>query len=163
MNTQQTQFDTLLRDITKCQICVSFLPNLPNPILSVSLDSKILIIGQAPGSKVHQSGISFDDKSGENLRNWLGITKEEFYDTSKFGVIPMSFCFPGGNPKGGDLPPRKECAPQWHQPLFDSMKHVKMILLVGSYSQKFYLGKAMKNNLTETVKFGYEYLPKYFP
>ena len=159
----KNKFDALVQDIKKCQTCVSFLPNPPKPIVSVSLKCKILIIGQAPGNKVHQSGISFDDKSGENLRDWLGITKEQFYDTSLFGVVPMGFCFPGSNPKGGDLPPRKECAPQWHVPLFEKMKDVKLILLVGAYTQKYYLGKSMKRNLTETVKYSYEYLPKYFP
>lgn len=157
------KFDALIHEIKKCQTCASFLPNPPKPIVSVSLQSKILIIGQAPGNKVHQSGVSFDDKSGDNLRDWLGITREQFYDKSLFGIVPMGFCFPGSNPKGGDLPPRKECAPQWHEPLFEKMEHVKLILLVGAYSQKYYLGKSMKRNLTETVKFGYEYLPKYFP
>lgn len=160
---RQHKFDELLADITKCQTCVEFLPNPPNPVVSVSPNSKIVIIGQAPGTKVHASGVPFDDKSGENLRDWLGVTKELFYDTSIFGIMPMGFCFPGSNPKGGDLPPRKECAPQWHDKLFSEMKNIKLVLLIGQYAQKYYLGKSMKKNLTETVKYGYEYLPKYFP
>lgn len=157
------EFDTLIKDIKKCQTCVSFLPNPPKPILSVSLESKILIIGQAPGNNVYQSGIPFQDKSGENLRDWLGVTEDQFYNTSLFGIVPMGFCFPGSNPKGGDLPPRKECAPQWHEPLLEKTRKVQLVVLVGTYAQKYYLGKDMKKNLTETVKFGYEYLPKYFP
>ncbi|MCB0463700.1 MAG: uracil-DNA glycosylase family protein [Flavobacteriaceae bacterium] len=159
----QHTFDKLLKDIKKCQTCAAFLPNAPKPIVSVSPESKILVIGQAPGTKVHESDIPFNDKSGENLRDWLGVTKAQFYDTKLFGIVPMGFCFPGSNPKGGDLPPRKECAPQWHNALFSEMPKVELVLLIGQYAQKYYLGKSMKKNLTETVKYGYEYLPKYFP
>ncbi|WP_241507243.1 uracil-DNA glycosylase family protein [Aquimarina sediminis] len=139
------------------------MPNPPNPIVSFSVESKILIIGQAPGAKVQKSGIPFDDKSGQTLRDWLGVTVDEFYNTKNFGIIPMGFCFPGNNPKGGDLPPRPECAPQWHEPIFNLTKEVKLVLLIGSYAQKYYLKKQMKKNLTETVKAYYEYLPNYFP
>lgn len=163
MENVEYRFEILLNNIRKCQTCASFLPNAPKPIVSISRQSKILIIGQAPGNKVHQSGVPFNDKSGENLRDWLGVTREEFYDASKFGIVPMGFCFPGSNPKGGDLPPKKECALQWHEAIFEQLEDLQLIILVGQYAQKYYLGKTMKKNLTETVKFGYEYLPKYFP
>ncbi|MFL0063886.1 uracil-DNA glycosylase family protein [Tenacibaculum maritimum] len=156
-------FSTLLSTIKKCNTCAQFLPTPPNPIFSISTNSKILIVGQAPGKKVAQTGIPFKDRSGDNLRNWLHVSKEQFYNTTNFGIVPMGFCFPGSNPKGGDFPPRKECAPQWHPELLKYSTNIKLILLVGAYAQKYYLGKTMKKNLTETVKYGYEYLPKFFP
>lgn len=163
MQKTKSTYSQLTNQISKCQTCVDFLPNPPKPIVSFSTESKILIIGQAPGTKVHQSGIPFKDKSGEALRDWLGVNEEQFYDTSKFGIVPMGFCFPGSNPKGGDLPPRKECAPQWHHQVFEMTKKVQLTLLIGQYAQKYYLGKQMKKNLTETVRNYYDYLPKYFP
>lgn len=156
------KYKELTQAIKACQVCVKFLPNPPLPVVSFSPEAKILVIGQAPGKKVHQSGVPFDDKSGENLRAWLGVTKEQFYDANLFGIVPMGFCFPGSSPKGGDLP-RTECAPQWHQHIFDITKKVELILLIGHYAQKYYLGKTVKKNLTETVNTFQDYLPKYFP
>ena len=158
-----SEYYQLVNDIKKCQTCVQFLPNLPNPIVSFSPESKIIIIGQAPGKKVHETNIPFNDKSGDNLRDWLGVDKDTFYDTSVFGIVPMGFCFPGTNDKGGDLPPRPECAPQWHRHILEQVGKAELILLVGQYAQKYYLGDLAKKNLTEIVKSYKEYSPDYFP
>lgn len=112
-------------------------------MFSVHPKSKVIIIGQAPGTKVHKSGIPWDDQSGENLREWLGVDKGRFYDPEIFGIVPMGFCYPGKG-KSGDLPPRKECAPLWHQELLDHMKEVKLVLLIGKYAQDYYLQKNAK-------------------
>ena len=152
----------LINEITACTVCKNFLPYSPRPIFSVSKDSKILIIGQAPGQKVHDSGVPWDDQSGNELRRWLGVDKEHFYDTKLFGLMPMGFCYPGKSATG-DLPPRPECAPLWHNQLLANMKSVKLILLIGQYSQKFYLGDKFKSTLTENVKNYREFLPKYLP
>ncbi len=153
---------TLINEITGCTICKSYLPNSPRPVFSVSKDSKILIIGQAPGLKVHDSGVPWDDQSGNELRRWLGIDKEQFYDTKLFGLMPMGFCYPGKNATG-DLPPRPECAPLWHHQLLAKMKSVKLTLLIGQFSQKFYLGDKFKPTLTENVRNYREFLPTYLP
>lgn len=152
----------LLTKIKKCEICDGLLPYKPNPVLAASPDSKILIIGQAPGQKVHDSGIPWDDKSGDELRRWLGINKIQFYDTKLFALMPMGFCYPGKG-TSGDLPPRPECAPKWHAQLLQQMKNVKLTILIGSYSQKYYLREKLKPTLTETVESFHEYLPQYFP
>lgn len=152
----------LTDEISACTVCKNFLPYAPRPIISVSKDSKILIIGQAPGQKVQDTGIPWDDQSGNELRRWLGVDKEQFYNTKLFGLMPMGFCYPGKSATG-DLPPRQECAPLWHQQLLDKMKTVKLILLIGRYSQKFYLGNNFQSTLTENVKNYKEHLPKYLP
>lgn len=156
------QLEKLIVEASCCTICKNFLPNLPKPIFSIGADSKILIIGQAPGQKVHDSSIPWNDQSGNELRRWLGVSKEQFYDTKIFGLMPMGFCYPG---KGvsGDLPPRVECAPQWHHQLISKMKSIKLILLIGQYSQKFYLKEKLKPTLTETVKNYNFYLPQFLP
>lgn len=123
--------------------------------------SRIIIIGQAPGSFVHSTGIPWDDKSGDNLREWMGVNKKSFYNESKFGIVPMGFCYPGKG-KTGDLPPRKECAPAWHELIFDKLKNIKLILLIGSYAQNYYLPSEKKLTLTSRVQNFQDYLPKYF-
>ncbi|TDU43406.1 uracil-DNA glycosylase family 4 [Gelidibacter sediminis] len=148
--------------IKSCTICKAHLPLGPRPVLTFSVDSKIVIIGQAPGTKVHASGIPWDDASGKQLRNWLGVSNEEFYDVQNFAIVPMGFCYPGRG-KGGDLPPRPECAPQWHEQLWDVMPNVQLVLLIGMYAQKYYLKKAAKKTLTETVDHYQDYLPRFFP
>jgi len=150
----------LIKEALQCTICASSLTLGVRPVFSVDKSSKILIIGQAPGIKVHQSGIPWDDKSGENLRDWLGVNHEQFYDPKLFGILPMGFCYPGKG-KTGDLPPRKECAPKWHPLLLTAMQEVKLTLLIGQYAQKYYLENS-KKNLTETVRSFSEYLPEYF-
>lgn len=151
----------LLEQVRKCDICKENLPLGPRPVVSIHPESKILVLGQAPGTKVHATGIPWNDPSGDELRRWLGVDRETFYNPKLFGIMPMGFCYPGRG-KGGDLPPRKECAPQWHESLINNMPQVKLILLIGSYSQAYYL-KDRKKNLTETVKKFEEYLPTYFP
>jgi uracil-DNA glycosylase len=125
-------------------------------------NSKIVIIGQAPGTKVHQTGIPWDDPSGRQLRKWLNISDSVFYDESQIALMPMGFCYPGRG-KGGDLPPRPECAPLWHNALLKSMPRIELIILIGTYSQQYYLGKTAKRTLTETLRNYHEFLPKYFP
>lgn len=151
----------LINEISKCEVCKPFLELGPRPVVSIHPTSKIAIIGQAPGKAVHLSGIPWDDKSGENLRKWLGITNEVFYDPTQIALIPMGFCYPGKG-KSGDLPPRKECAPLWHDQLFDKMEHLELIVLIGSYAQGYYLKDKKKKTLTETVKNFQEYLPHHF-
>ena len=154
--------NSLLAEIKKCQTCLPFLTDGINPVVSAHSKSKIVIIGQAPGSIVHKSGIPWDDKSGERLRDWLGVDKATFYNPEIFALIPMGFCYPGKG-KTGDLPPRKECAPLWHQKIIDQIDVIELIILIGSYAQDYYLGKSQKRTLTETVKNFEEYLPKFIP
>lgn len=148
--------------IADCINCANFLPNRPRPIVQFSSKSKLLIIAQAPGQKTHDKGIPFDDLSGENLRTWLGVSREQFYNPELFAIMPMGFCFPGKG-KSGDLPPRKECAPQWHNKIMEQMKNLELIILVGKYAQEYYLKDNPYKNLTETVISYQEFLPKYFP
>lgn len=148
--------------IADCIICANFLPNRPRPIVQFSSKSKLLIIAQAPGQKAHDKGIPFDDLSGDNLRSWLGVSREQFYNPELFAIMPMGFCFPGKG-KSGDLPPRKECAPQWHNKIMEQMKNLELIILVGKYAQEYYLKDNPYKNLTETVISYQEFLPKYFP
>jgi len=154
--------DKLLSEIRKCTECASSLAHGVNPVLSASRKSKYIIIGQAPGRVVHSTGKPWDDKSGDRLREWLGVDDEAFYNTDNFAILPMGFCYPGTG-KSGDLPPRKECAPLWHKRVMDKIVDPQMIMLIGSYAQKYYLGKTAKSTLTETVHHYNSYLPKFFP
>jgi uracil-DNA glycosylase len=157
-----TGMDELLNEIRQCVVCQSFLPNVPQPIVQASVASKIVIIGQAPGQRVQSSGIPWDDLSGNELRRWLGVTKEQFYDGKLFALVPMGFCYPGKG-TSGDLPPRVECAPLWHQRLFDRMPDISLTILIGQYAQNRYLPGFKKNNLTDTVKNFKAHLPRYLP
>lgn len=152
---------SLLEEIRACHVCEPYLPLGANPVLAASAKSKIAIIGQAPGTKVHASGIPWDDKSGETLRKWLGVSDKQFYDVNLFAIIPMGFCYPGKG-KSGDLPPRPECAPLWHARLLMEMPKLELVLLIGQYSQRYYLKLKPNKNLTETVRDFEHYLPKYF-
>ncbi|UGU16943.1 uracil-DNA glycosylase family protein [Sinomicrobium kalidii] len=151
----------LLKEIRNCKVCAPHLESGPNPVLAAHPKSKIVVIGQAPGSVVHKSGIPWDDKSGDNLRQWMQVSRDTFYNPEDVALIPMGFCYPGKG-KSGDLPPRKECAPLWHDALWEQMKEVKLTLLIGTYAQGYYLGEKRKKTLTETVKNFEEYLPRYF-
>lgn len=153
--------EELIKCIKDCKVCAEHLPLGPRPIIRIGKKSKVVIIGQAPGTKVHQSGIPWDDKSGENLRQWMQVSTEEFYNTDLFSIIPMGFCYPG-KAKQGDKPPRKECAPLWHQVLLDELPHVEMILLIGKYAQDYYLKNMDRKNLTNRVMQFQDYLPEYF-
>ena len=152
----------LLTQITECRTCEKYLEFGPNPIIAASAKSAIIIIGQAPGRIVHETGIPWNDKSGDNLRKWLGVEKAKFYNTDYFALMPMGFCYPGKG-KTGDLPPRQECAPLWHHKLQQEMKQAQLILLIGQYAQQYYLGEQAKDGLTKTVRNYEAYLPQYFP
>lgn len=152
----------LLKEIKNCRVCADFLENGVNPVVTASTRSKLLIIGQAPGRIVHETGIPWDDKSGDNLRSWLDIDKDKFYNPELISLMPMGFCYPGTG-KTGDMAPRPECAPLWHNRLLTKMPEVKLILLVGLYAQNYYLGNKAKETLTDTVQNFRKYLPHYFP
>ncbi|KAA3624654.1 MAG: uracil-DNA glycosylase family protein [Flavobacterium sp.] len=151
----------LLSQIRQCTICAEHLPLGPRPIVEVSEKSKIIIVGQAPGAKVHESGVPWDDQSGRKLREWLGVDEADFYNVDLFGIVPMGFCYPGKG-KTGDLPPRKECAETWHEKVFRSFNNVELILVIGTYAQNYFFPKDPQN-LTEKVKNYSDYLPKYWP
>ncbi|RCU43792.1 uracil-DNA glycosylase family protein [Corallincola holothuriorum] len=140
----------LLDEINGCRLCEASLPLGPHPVVRASSSAKVLIIGQAPGTKVHASGIPWDDASGKRLRDWLGLSPELFYDEQQIAIMPMGFCYPGKG-KQGDLPPRPECAPKWHQALLAQMPNIQLTLLIGQYAQRYYLKTPFKT-LTENVK-----------
>jgi uracil-DNA glycosylase len=152
----------LLEEIRGCTICKAYLPLGPRPIVSLHPKSKILIIGQAPGTKVHASGVPWDDASGKELRRWLGVVPETFYDERIFALMPMGFCYPGKG-TSGDMPPRPECAPQWHKKVLNNLKQIELTILIGQYSQAYYLGDRAKDNLTETVRAYKTFLPQFLP
>lgn len=145
-----------------CTLCEKFLPLGPKPMFSIHPNSKILLIGQAPGTKVHATGIPWNDPSGNELRRWLDVDRDQFYDPKIFGIMPMGFCYPGRG-TGGDMPPRVECAPTWHESLRREMPQIELTLLIGQYAINYYLGKSRKRTLTETVREFENYLPSYFP
>lgn len=155
-------FNELVTSVMNCRECEKHLPLGPRPVIRINPASKILIIGQAPGKAVHLSGVPWDDKSGDNLRSWLGVDKSLFYDEKSFALMPMGFCYPGTG-RSGDLPPRPECAPYWHEKLIKHMKKIRLTILIGKYAQEYYLGGKQKINLTETVKVAAEFLPSFFP
>jgi uracil-DNA glycosylase len=152
----------ILNDISACRVCAPQLPNPPKPVLSISSTARLLIIGQAPGQRVQQSGIPWSDASGKQLRAWLQLSEDQFYDARRIAIVPMGFCYPGKG-ASGDLPPRAECAPLWHARLMDAMPDIQLALLIGRYAQAYYLGPRAKPTLTDTVANCAEYLPKYFP
>lgn len=141
----------LLNEIRACTICANALPCPPRPVLQVSATAKVLIVGQAPGRRVQESGIPFDDPSGDRLRQWMGIDRETFYDANKIAIIPMGFCYPGTG-ESGDLPPRTECADTWRNPLMALMSQVELTLVIGQYAIAWHLPDERKNTLTKTVQ-----------
>lgn len=145
-------------EISACRLCADHLPHGPRPVTQFSPTSRLLIIGQAPGSKVHASGVPWDDDSGDRLRGWLGLDKPQFYDPAQVALVPMGFCYPG-KASGGDLPPRKECAPQWHQRVLDHLPPDRLTLLVGTYAQAHYLPQAKKLSLTDRVQQWRDFAP----
>ena len=156
------KLDSLLRDIRACRICEAHLPLGPNPVLRASTTARILVVGQAPGTKVHATGIPWNDASGERLRAWMGIDHDVFYDESRIAIVPMGFCYPGRG-RGGDNPPRPECARTWHPRLLPLLKNVRLTLLIGQYAQAYFLRERRKGSLTQTVRAFDEYLPDYLP
>ncbi|MHA1536257.1 MAG: uracil-DNA glycosylase family protein [Alphaproteobacteria bacterium] len=157
------EFEALLAEIRACTICAGDLPLGPRPVLRASPTARVMIVGQAPGTRVHQSGVPWDDPSGKRLRQWLGLEAETFYDEARIAIVPSGFCYPGRHERGGDLPPRPECAPRWHPPLLAAMPDISLTLLVGQYAQANFLGKRRKRTLTETVRAWRDYLPQYVP
>jgi uracil-DNA glycosylase len=158
----RSRLEKLLREIRTCKVCAAHLPFAPKPVLRASATARLLIVGQAPGRRVHETGIPWNDPSGDRLRSWLTMTREQFYDVSKVAIIPTGFCYPGKGP-GGDLPPRPECAPLWHPRLRAELGQLRLILLVGSYAHAYYLGGRRKSTLAETVRCWREYGPEFFP
>ena len=154
--------DALLERVRACRVCAAELPHGPRPIVQAGQRSRILIIGQAPGSRVHASGAPWDDDSGDRLRGWLGLDRDTFYDRGRIALVPMGLCYPGKG-SGGDLPPRRECAPLWHGPLLAAMPNVALTLLVGQYAQAAYLPRALRPNMTEAVRRHAEMPPGLFP
>ena len=152
----------LLKEIRSCRHCEADLEFGPRPVLELSTQSQILIIGQAPGRRVHQSGVAWDDPSGERLRHWMGISRDHFYDDRLVAIVPMGFCYPGKG-KSGDLPPRAECAQLWHDRVMEQLENVKLTLLVGQYAQKHVLKDNQKSSLTETVRKWKDFCPAYIP
>jgi uracil-DNA glycosylase len=155
--------DQLLRDVRACRLCAEHLPLGPRPVLRMTPTARLLIIGQAPGTKVHESGIPWNDRSGDRLRQWLTIDRDVFYDESRIAIMPMGFCYPGVDRNGGDLPPRRECAPKWHAGLRVHLPDIALTLLVGQYAQAHYLGDRRKPTMTETVRAWRDYGPAYLP
>lgn len=145
------ELDALLRGIRACRLCADKLPHGVRPIVQAGPDARLLIIGQAPGSKVHASGMPWDDDSGDRLRLWTGLDRETFYDPARVAQMPSGFCYPGKG-SGGDLPPRRECAPRWHAPLLAQIPGVRLTLLVGLHAQKRYLPRGFAPSLTEAVR-----------
>lgn len=152
----------LLDEIRGCRVCEEYLPLGPRPILQVDAASRILIIGQAPGRRVHASGVAWDDASGDRLRTWMGISHDQFYDANRVALVPMGFCYPGTG-DSGDLPPRKECAELWHESLMAHLSNIRLTLLIGNYAQKHRLPDAKRVSLTAIVRRWQEFAPAIFP
>ena len=153
---------TLLKKVRACKLCEPHLPLGANPILRAGAGARLLIVGQAPGTKVHATGIPWNDASGDRLRGWLDIDRDTFYDENRVAIVPMGFCYPGKG-SGGDLPPRPECAPTWHPKILPLLPEIRLVLLIGNYAQARYLGDARRANLTDTVRDAASYLPRYLP
>lgn len=152
----------ILDEVRRCAVCAAQLPLGPRPIVQARPEARVLIVGQAPGSKVHASGVPWRDASGERLRCWMGIDEATFYDDRRVAIVPMGFCYPGAG-ASGDLPPRSECAPLWHERLLSRLPERRLTLLVGAHAQAYYLQGRGKTNLTETVR-GYRgHMPRFFP
>jgi uracil-DNA glycosylase len=157
-----TALAALLAEVRACRICETHLPLGPRPILRAAPGARLLIVGQAPGTRVHATGIPWNDPSGDRLRAWLAVDRDTFYDESRIAIIPTGLCYPGR--KGsGDAPPRPECAPTWHPPLLELLPDIELILLVGQYAQAFYLGSRRKPTLGGTVHAFRDYGPRYLP
>jgi uracil-DNA glycosylase len=155
--------DRLLADIRACRVCADALDHDPRPVIRAAPSARILIVGQAPGTRVHASGKPFTDPSGDRLRDWMGVDEDTFYDTSRIAIAPMGFCFPGLDAKGGDKPPRRECAPLWQEKVRAALPDIRLTLLVGQYAQRFHLGSRMQQTLTETVRQAESYGPEFLP
>ena len=157
------ELEKLLGEIRACRVCDAVLPLGPRPTLRAQATARVIIVGQAPGTKVHETGIPRNDRSGDRLRDWLALDRDQVYDESRIAIVPMGFCYPGRDRNGGDSPPRPECAPLWHVRLRALLPRAALTLLVGSYAQAWYLGARRKATMTETVAHWRDYLPDFFP
>ena len=157
-----TSTKQLYAKIRRCNICQSNLPLGPNPVFQAHPNARMLVAAQAPGVRVHETSIPFNDPSGDRLRDWMGVDKNTFYDPEKIAIVPMGFCFPGTG-KSGDLPPRPECSETWHTELLSTLPNIQFKLIIGQYAHRYYLGKRRKKTLTETVKQWREYAPEIIP
>ncbi len=162
MPTGQRSLPALLTEIRRCRVCESVLPEGPRPVLSASASARILIAGQAPGRRVHQSGVPWDDQSGDRLREWLGIDQSVFYDERRVALIPMGFCYPGST-GSGDRPPRPECRATWHDRLLPHLGKLRLRIVIGQYAQAYYLGDRQGASLTDTVAAWRKFAPGIFP
>jgi len=156
-----TILTTLIEEVRACTLCADYLAHGVRPILQIDSSAKILIAGQAPGRKVHESGIPFDDASGDRLRQWMGVSKETFYNAKEIAILPMGFCYPGKG-KSGDLPPRAECARAWRAQLLKQLRKLQLTLVIGQYAQSYHLDQN-KLSVTETVRAGRNYWPNVVP
>lgn len=158
----KANFDKIAKKVRSCRVCAAHLPLGPRPVFQIDPKATILIAGQAPGRRVHESGVPFSDASGDRLRTWMGVDSEVFYDPQKIAILPMGFCYPGtGN--SGDLPPRPECAMEWRTQLLNLMPSVKLTLVIGQYALNWHLTTSQKDTLTQTVQNWKEYWPKILP
>lgn len=157
MARRSSKLSVLLDEIRACRVCD--LPLGPRPIVAASVTARVLLAGQAPGAKVHATGIAWNDASGDRLRDWLGLDRDTFYDPDRIAIVPMGFCYPGKN-RSGDLPPRPECAKHWHGKLLPQLSNIQIRLLIGAHAQAYHLGARQKSTLTETVQAFPEYLPQ---
>ncbi len=149
------------REARACELCKDHLPQAPRPVFLVGRSARLLVVGQAPGRRVHETGIPWNDPSGDVLREWLGLERPAFYDTRRIAIVPTGLCYPG-TVDGVDLPPCRDCAPAWQPRFREALPHIQLTLLVGSYAQAYYLGKRRKASVGETVRAFREYLPEYF-
>jgi uracil-DNA glycosylase len=152
----------LVKEVRACRLCTQHLALGPRPILQIDARARILVAGQAPGRKVHESGVPFDDASGERLRQWMGVDSAVFYDAKRVAILPMGFCYPGTG-TSGDLPPRRECAPQWRAPLMAAMPNLELTLVIGQYAIAWHLPEQSAHSLTDTVKAWRTHWPKVLP
>ena len=159
----ESELDRLLAEVRACRHCAVELPLGPRAVLRAGAGARLLIAGQAPGLRVHKSGVPWNDPSGDRLRQWLGLDRAVFYDATRIAIVPQGFCFPGTNPRGGDYPPRPECAALWHDRLIALLDRVELTICIGQYAQAFHLGDRRKSTLTATVGAWCEYTPRYLP
>lgn len=158
-----SKLTNVLMEACACTLCADHLPLGPRPVLRGKASARLMIVSQAPGTKVHLSGLSFTDRSGDRLRAWMDVDNDTFYVVSRIAIMPMGLCYPGRNPKGGDMPPRPECGPLWHPRIRPLFPHVELVLLIGSYAQNYYLRDRRKKTLHETVAAWREYMPDFLP
>jgi uracil-DNA glycosylase len=162
MSENRVRLHDLLAEVRACRACEPALPLGARPVLRADVGARVLIVGQAPGTRVHATGIPWNDPSGDRLRDWLAVDRETFYDERRFAIIPAGLCYPGRG-RSGDLPPRPECAPRWHPRLRAALPNIELTLLVGQYAQAYYLGVRRRPSLTETVRAWQEFIPEFLP